>query len=102
MQNELDAAAPPVPIFLLGVNAIGAESGNPAMTVGRDIPWLQDTLEQDVWNTWPEVDNWDVFVLDGCNHVYTVYPVSLYNLSVQANYDELKSILLAASAAQAH
>ena len=101
MQDELDALAPAVPISLLGVNGVGAEQGLLNVPSGSDIPWVQDTAEQDVWHTWPQVDTWDVFVLDGCNHILTVYPVASYDLSVPANYDELKAILLAASQAEA-
>jgi hypothetical protein len=105
MQTELDAASPPVPIEILGVNKVGSESGNPTITSGRVLPWLQDTVEVDAWGAW--CAQWsDFVVLDGSNRVYTVYPLAQKPLWMQdingvfINYEELKAILLAASAAE--
>jgi hypothetical protein len=82
------------------VGEIGTAAGVPTVTAGRDIPWLQDTAEENVWVSWA-VTYRDVVVLDGCNHVYAVYNLTAHDLSVPANYDELMALLLAASAAQA-
>ncbi len=103
MQDELDAANPPVPISLVAINNVVASVAPDFWanaTAGRDLPWLQDTAEANVWGTWG-ANNWDLFVLDGCNHVTTMYPVSLHDLAVPANYDELKALLLAAAEAEA-
>ena len=52
MQGEIDAAGPPTPVRILGVNPAGYASGNAAMCQGRVLPWLQDTAQQDVWGSW--------------------------------------------------
>jgi hypothetical protein len=101
MQDEIDALAPPVPIGILGINQAGYEAGNATITAGRDAPWLQDTVEQNVWGAWG-AQFADVVVLDGCNHLVAVYPAGQKPLTDPTNYDELMALLLAASAAEAH
>jgi hypothetical protein len=105
MQAELDAASPLVPIEILGVNQVGSEAGNPTITTGRVLPWLQDTPAEDAWGQW--CVRWsDFVVLDGSNGVYTVYSLAQQPLWQQdvngtlLNYEELKAILLAAAAAE--
>ena len=54
MQNDLDANYPDLDIQILGINAVGRESGNASITSGRDIPWLQDGTPDsgsDVWTS---------------------------------------------------
>ncbi|MBI4700568.1 MAG: hypothetical protein HY744_05295 [Deltaproteobacteria bacterium] len=99
MQKELGGAAPPVPISLLGVNAIGAEAGNEQLTSSVSIPWLQDVPEQDARAKWGAI-NGDVFVLGGDNAVASVYSLEQHPLTEPANYDALKKILLDTAAAE--
>ena len=101
MQGELDDASPAVPIQLLGVNHIGAESGNPDVTAGVDLPWLQDVPQTDVWSAWGAVAR-DVYVLDGENRIITVYNVTANDLSNPTYFAELKQILLDAATAEAN
>ena len=84
MQGELEG------VQILGVNEAGHESGNDGFTEGRDLPWLQDTEDVDVWGTWG-VDYRDVIVLDP-----TGVPLFRYNLTehdLGVDYDELKQLL---------
>lgn len=99
MQGELDAAQPDPPIQILGINNSGASSGAAQMCDGRDLPLLQDTAADNVWGSWGAT--WrDVVILNGCNEVVSVYNLTDHNLSNSANYDALKNLLLAASAAE--
>ena len=50
LQTELDVEYPELGIQIIGVNAIGHESDNADMCEGRDLPWLQDTVELNVWD----------------------------------------------------
>jgi hypothetical protein len=80
-------------VFILGVNAAGLESGNADMTAGRDLPWLQDTLEANVWGAWKAT--WrDVMVLDGENRLFYTYNLTENDLSIPTHYAELRQILL--------
>ena len=99
MQDEIDTAGWPTPVRILGVNAAGLESGNAAMTSGRNLPWLQDTADALVWAQW-DVQWRDVVILGGDNTVYAVYNLSEHPLSETANYDALKALLQAAAAAR--
>ncbi len=94
IQNELDAAGADVQI--LGVNETGLESGNPDMTAGRDLPWLQDVEGVDVWGTW-NVGYRDVWILDRENRLLTVYNVTEHDLNDPLNYEELKGLFLEAA-----
>jgi hypothetical protein len=106
MQHELAATCDPDscgPVHLmraiqiLGVNAIGAESGNAAISAGRTIPWLQDTPAQNVTaGTW-HVTNRDVVILDSQNRPYAVFNCTTYDLGVPANYAALKTLMLQAA-----
>ena len=74
------------------MNLTGHESANDRMCDGRDLPWLQDTAEQDVWATWDPT--WrDVIILDSRNRVFTVVNLTNNNLAVAENYEVLKQLL---------
>ena len=98
MQAELDTDYPSLGIQILGVNGIGLESANPNITNGRDIPWLQDVVTEDVWSSW-NVTYRDVFVLDPYNQVYAVYNLTSNSLLTPANYDTLLQLFLDAATA---
>lgn len=96
MQGELTAEAAGAPgrkpIDILGINAAGLESGNPSITAGRTLPWLQDVPNQDVWGKWRAT--WrDVIVLDAGNRAITVYNLTEHDLALPSNYEALKQIL---------
>ena len=85
-----------MPIEIIGVNAKTEASGNAGFVAGIDLPWLQDTEAANVWTSWQV--NWrDVIVLDGENKVVRVYNLTDYDLSVPANYNGLRTILLDAA-----
>ena len=99
MQLEIDAASPPVPISIIGVNLIGAEIGSVNVTNGTDLPWLQDVASEDAWASWGAIDK-DVFILGTANEEVTVYSVALHDLGVPDNFDALEQLLLDTAAAQ--
>lgn len=99
MQSEFDAAQPNPPIQILGVNNMGSTSGVTGMCDGRDVPYLQDTPSENVWGSW-SVTWRDVIILNGCNEVIDVYNLTDHSLQSPTNYDQLKNLLLAASAAE--
>lgn len=89
----LDGEVHPLPIHLLGLNAIGLEAGNPTITAGRTLPWLQDVPGEDAWTKWNVV--WrDVVVLDAENRKVAVYNLTVHDLADAANVAELKQILV--------
>jgi hypothetical protein len=96
MQDELDAAGLPVQVVIHGVNQSGFEAGNDAVTQGRDVPWLQDTVAEDVWTSWG-VTFRDVIILDEENFPIAVYNLSTHSLFDPGNYAELKALFEAAT-----
>ena len=93
MQNELRAMNPGTIIAIRGMNAIGSESGNDATCLGRDLPWIQETFDQQVRTDW-EVEWRDVAILDENNVLIAIYNLTDHDLQTMANYDELKQMLL--------
>jgi len=88
MQTELDFDA----IRILGVNQLGAETGNIATCNGRDIPWLQDIAGKDVWVSW-EVRYRDVVILDETGVKVAVFNLTDHDLGDPESFAELKALL---------
>lgn len=96
MQAELDTLATARAVEILGVNGAGEESGNALVCEGRSLPWLQDTPEARVWESW-RVEYRDVVVLDASNRVVAVYNLTSRDLGQPAYYAELRDLLVAAA-----
>jgi hypothetical protein len=95
MQDEINALNPPIPVRILGVNKVGYEEKNEEMCRDRDLAWLQDTEEANVWGVWG-AERWDIFVLDTESRLIDIYDVGAGHnpLNDPLNYDELKRHLL--------
>jgi hypothetical protein len=96
MMGELRTNATDLNIEILGVNQIGDEPFNRLVTVGRVLPWLQDTAEQNVWNNW-QVTYRDVRILDSQNQLFGVYNLTANDLANPTNYATLKQMFLEAA-----
>ena len=86
MQDAFEADG--YPIQIIGVTEAGFESGNENITSGRDLPWLQDTEDVNVWDLW-EVAYRDVFVMDTNGIVRFRYNLTIYDISNPSYYDAL-------------
>jgi len=96
MQAEFAAMQPPADIRILGINLQGLEAYNASYCVGLSVPWLQDTSAENVWGDWHA--QWrDVIILDKQNQPILTYNLFDHDLSVPANYTELKNALLTAA-----
>jgi hypothetical protein len=92
MQSELDVLAPGA-IYLLGVDAVGQESGNAGICAGNTLPWLQDTVSVNAWGTWSA--SWrDVVLIDTKGVRHGGLNLTQSDLTIPANYDSLKQLLL--------
>ena len=80
-------------LSIVGINPKGYESGNSLMTEGRDLPWLQEVVDESVWGIWA-VNYRDVVILDEENKVLAVYNLTQNDLNDDAKYNELKDLLL--------
>ena len=78
--------------MIVGINEAGFESANAQMCDGRDLAWLQDTEEDDVWNTWVHQYR-DVRILDREGFEVYVYNLTDNDLAETANYELLKNAL---------
>jgi hypothetical protein len=94
MQEEFNAENPNLQIQILGINQAGYSSGNSAISNGRDIPWLQDTVDENVWSTWEHAYR-DVIIVDESNQRVGVYNLTTNSLASSANFQALKSMILA-------
>jgi hypothetical protein len=93
MQTDIDAAHPHLPVHICGVNQAGQESGNAEVCTGRTIPWLQETADHPCWTPW-HVTYRDVVILDPQNRRAGVFNLTEHDLSVPANYDSLRAMIL--------
>ena len=75
------------------MNEVGFEDGNDTFTEGRDLPWLQDTAEVDVWTLW-DVAYRDVIILDSLGDYAATYNLTSNDLEDEDNYVELQDLLL--------
>ena len=94
MQTDLDDEVAGE-VQILGVNEAGHENGNDTITDGRDLPWLQETIEQPAWDTWAPTYR-DVVIVDRENRPYAVYNLTENNLGEGVPYDTLKGLILSA------
>jgi hypothetical protein len=97
MQAEIDAIETDRPVHIIGLNDVGHESGNAAITPGRSIPWLQPEPGQDIWTQWG-VAYRDVVILGPDNERVAVYNLTEHDLADPANYAALRELLLSAAA----
>ena len=96
MQNELADEEPGLGIQLLAINESGFDSGLGTKSALGDLPLLQDTDEETVWDDW-DVTFRDVVILNSDNEQVGVFNLTTHNLSDAANYEELKALLIAAA-----
>jgi hypothetical protein len=95
MQDELFIEARTLAgetIQILGVNKIGAEAGSGDMTLGRDLPLVQDTVAEGVQAMWTATDG-DVVILNTSNVLLGTYNLIANDLANPANYEALKALL---------
>ena len=93
MQIELAGSG----VKLLGVNRLSDAAGNAVACTDRDIPWLQDSVAEQVWTKW-QVTYRDVCILDANNELIGVYNLTEHDLADASSYDELKLMLETAAA----
>ena len=67
--------------------------GNEGMVVDKNLPWLQDNAEQNVWASWDPTYR-DVIILDDENHFVSAFNLTLNQLSDLSNREELKILLI--------
>ena len=87
------------------MNQIGHESGNPSVTTGRTIPWLQDVDANsdnvsDNWLTsWPYTYR-DIVLVNATGNYVGRYNLTINDLGVAENYATLRQIVI--DAAEGH
>ena len=96
MQKDLNQETTKRPIIILGINQFGKADGNPTITSDRDLPWLQDTATDDVWNLWVH-EYRDVVILDAENKRVGLMGLTKSPLSNDENYARLKQMFLDAA-----
>ena len=82
-----------IPVQIIGINEVGLESDNDLMTAGRDLPWLQDTIEVDVWTQW-SAGYRDVILVDEHNREVDRFNVTTYDLADPINYAMLVDLFV--------
>jgi hypothetical protein len=88
MQAELNADE----AVILGVNAVGLEAGNPAITADRTLPWLQDVATVEAWEAWG-VTYRDVRVLDEDGVLVGVFNLTEHDLAEPESFAALQELI---------
>jgi hypothetical protein len=102
MQQQLSDTYPELQIRILGVNERGHEIGNPTVTEGRTIPWLQDVDEDqdgasdNFMNLWDYAYR-DVVIVDAQNVPLEAYNLTEHDLGQPENFNELLQKLVDAA-----
>lgn len=97
MLDEVQAGRPGFHVEILGVNRRDSAWGNSYMADTQSrLPWLQDTLQERMWERWGVVYR-DVWVLDPQNRRASVYNLTEHDLSQPANRAALKALFLDAA-----
>ncbi len=94
-QKDLDSDAELGTVVLHIVNEFGHEEGQADMAATVDLPLLQDTDDQSVWESW-SVTYRDVFVLDPDGEFVGVYNLTDNDLSDPEKLAALEELVLSA------
>ena len=92
MMQQITGLGWDLEVSILGVNQVGFDRGNEVACNGKDLPWLQEAGDDDVFGAWG-VTYRDVIILDARNEPVATYNLTTHNLSVPANYDALLALL---------
>ena len=93
MVGYLKAAKPDLNVEILGVNGISFAGFNSLVTSERNLSWLQDTREENVWVRWGV--RWrDVRIVDSQGQLQGVYNLTDYDLSIEKNFTDLMQLFL--------
>ncbi|MBD3334824.1 MAG: hypothetical protein GF355_04860 [Candidatus Eisenbacteria bacterium] len=96
LQEDLDDEDLARGVKILGINSIAREDFNEFMCQESKIPYLQDTLDEQVWSRW-DAENYIMVILDAETRVVEVYNADPYvnNLGPEGTaYSELKDRLI--------
>jgi len=98
LQADLVANDPETPIRIVGINGVGLESSNEYVaSMAVDLPWLQDTAGEAVWERW-EPEWRDLVILDRGNRPVSVINLTEHNLDIPSEMEALRNLLLEAAA----
>jgi hypothetical protein len=90
MQKELELD---YSLQIIGINEVGFDASNDIITDGRDIGWLQDTVEVNAWDLW-DVEYRDVYILDQEHKLQVIYNLTKNDLTAPDTYEDLKEIFI--------
>lgn len=94
LQKQLNAEYQEAEIAILGVNETGYDQNNEGICEGRDLPWLQDTVEADWWGYW-DVTYRDMVILDRRGQEAAIFNLTEHDLHDPNEFELLKDMLLA-------
>ena len=77
---------------IVGINESGFELANETFTTDRDLPWLQDTEQTQLWDVWA-VSYRDLYLVDGDGVLRDIYNLSSNDLRGEAATAELLSLI---------
>lgn len=97
LNAELAAMGLPVPVTVLGINRPGREEGNPTLTDGVDLPWLQDTAQANVFGTWEHEVLRELKIVGRTGEEVATFDLNVQDPGDEANYQAIKQALVDAA-----
>jgi len=98
LQQDLNKNLPSSEVNIVAVNEVGHHGANETASALTDLPLIQDTRAEDVWNNW-NVTYRDVQVFDSDGEVTGVFNLSSSSndLNRSANYDHVRGLIVDAA-----
>ncbi len=93
IQLELSVMDLDMEVQILGINDIGFDSGNDLMCATGDLPWMQATVDDDIWAEW-DAGFRDVIILDENNVEVDRFNVTANPLDDPDNYIALRELFI--------
>lgn len=93
---EIKATNPDLNVEIVGINMLNDAAFNPLVVSQRNLPWLQETAEANVWGKWRAT--WrDVRIVDSLGRLQAVYNLTANDLAKEQNRETLKQLFLSAA-----
>ena len=81
-------------VKIIGINSINAsEEDADGMVSQNSLPWLQDNVDEDVWDQW-NVEIRDFIIFDKNGNYFSKINLTAIDPSFNENYNNIKTLLI--------
>ena len=81
-------------VKIIGISSINAsEEDADGMVSQNSLPWLQDNVDEDVWDQW-NVEIRDFIIFDKNGNYFSKINLTVIDPSFNQNYNNIKTLLI--------